>query len=128
MDFTNIEIQNIYLELLKSEKEIEEILNYPSKFPSEIIENLSIKIAFNYWKKNIEYFTANELISILFGYYTTNENFFNNYTFPNFSWDIYNAFDAGEFHHKEDDKNVNPVEKYTNTEIQNILKKAQIIK
>ena len=44
MDFTNIEIQDIYLELLKSEKEIEEILNYPSKFPSKIIENLSVKI------------------------------------------------------------------------------------
>ena len=51
MDFINIEIQDIYLELLKSEKKIEEILNYPSKFPSKIIENLSLNIAYNYWRK-----------------------------------------------------------------------------
>lgn len=128
MDFTNIEIQYIYLELLKSEKEIEEILNYPSIFPSKIIESLSIKIAHNYCKKDLDYSTANDLISNLFGYYLTNENFFKNYTFPEVSWEIFNAFDAGEYHHKGDDKEVDPVEKYTYTEIENILKKSEIIK
>ncbi len=30
-----------------------------------------------------------------------------------FAWSIFHAFDNGEFYHREDSRDVNPVEKYT---------------
>lgn len=123
----NFEIELIYLELLNSDKEIDVILNNPVKFPYEIIENLSIKIAVNYWNEIIDYSTSNEMISHVYGYWITNENFFNNYIFPEISMNIYDAFDAGEYYHREDDKNVDPMEKYTKSEIETILRKLKII-
>lgn len=128
MNHTNIETELIFLELLNSDTELDIILNHPTEFPSELIEKLSILIAIKYWNKDIDYYDANEMICKIYGYWITNELFFNNYAFPDISWDCYNAFDAGEYHHKEDNEMVDPIDKYTNSEIETLLKKIQIIK
>ena len=61
---------------------------------------------------------ANWLMSFMTGdwFLSVNEN-----TVPSPAWDIFLAFDAGEYHHSGDDENVIPHEKYTMPEIVKIL-------
>lgn len=48
------------------------------------------------------------------------------YDVPQFAWSVYSAFDEGEFHHAEDGRDEDPVEKYTRPWINTILEEAGI--
>jgi hypothetical protein len=44
-----------------------------------------------------------------------------NETLPEYADDVYLAFDAGEYHHHEDPREVDPVEKYTMPEVRKLV-------
>lgn len=47
--------------------------------------------------------------------------------FPKAAWDCFSAFDEGEFYHTEDDRNVDPEEKYTRPLLEKLLQSNKLI-
>ncbi|MCK0132668.1 hypothetical protein MWU59_14290 [Flavobacteriaceae bacterium F08102] len=106
---------------------VAEILNSPSEFPTEAIQKLSCETALRYWNGKITYHTGNYIMNNLYGFWTSNEFFFKNYTFSDIAWECFEAFDQGEYYHNGDDRNIDPVEKYTKPMIASFLKRRGLI-
>ena len=123
----NFNIEYLFSELSNTDKDIEVLLNNPTEFPTDIIEQLSIKTALSYWIGKIDYKTGDYIMNQIFGFWTTNQYYFENFVFPEIAWDCFNAFDSGEFYHNEDDREIDPIEKYTKPAIEKLLRDRKLI-
>jgi len=61
--------------------EVAEILNKPQNFPTEIIENLSIETALNYWNGIINFLDGDIIMNNLKTLWVTNDHYFENFGF-----------------------------------------------
>jgi hypothetical protein len=113
-------------ELLNGDQ-LSEIFNNPIEFPTLLIEKLSLTTAIKYWKGHIDYSEADCIMNNLFIFWGTNEYYFKNYGFSEIGWDCYNAFDAGEFYRENDNKSIDPSEKYTRPLVESLLRKLKQI-
>jgi hypothetical protein len=79
-----------------------------------LVNSFSLNIAKLYMENEIEFELADGAMNYIFGFMTedTFMNFSGNYI-PSPAIDIYDAFDAGEYHHSGDSDDICPVEKYT---------------
>ncbi len=119
-------IEKIIREIL-SGSEIDDILNNPLEYPSELIEKLSLETALKYWNGDIEYHEGDCIMNNVYGFWLYTDHYFNNYDFSEISWECYDAFDSGEYIRDEDDENVDPAEKYTKPLIEKLLRKQKLI-
>jgi hypothetical protein len=103
-----------------------EIKSYCERSGSQItdcINQLSLYIAKNYADGVLEYEFCDSVMNLLYGHMTddfvlkTCDN-----TLPEPAFSIYLAFDAGEYYHQGDDKSLDPVKKYTDPQIKEVLK------
>jgi hypothetical protein len=122
----NINTDKILTDIL-SGIDIADIFKNPIEFPTELIEKLSLETALKYWKGNIDYSDGDSIMNHLYGFWLSDEKFYKNYGFSEIAWECYEAFDAGEYYREDDDKNIDPAEKYTKPLIEELLKKRQII-
>jgi len=113
-------------ELLTTNKTVH-LLNNPKDYPKELIEKLSIETALKYWNGEIGFDDGDRIMNNLCGSCIHNETDFVNYEFPTTAWECFLAFDAGEFYRQEDDKSVDPSEKYTKPLIAEFLRKRNLI-
>ncbi|MBD0332803.1 MAG: hypothetical protein ICV66_09115, partial [Chitinophagaceae bacterium] len=117
--------EKILVGLSKEILSIAEIVNLfdnSKDFPKELIEKLSLETALKYWNGQISYKDGDMIMNNLFIGCIHNENDFKNYEFPNTAWECYLAFDSGEFYRQDDDKSVDPAEKYTKPLVEVLLK------
>ncbi|MEP3209746.1 MAG: hypothetical protein ABJN95_11175 [Maribacter sp.] len=116
-----------------SEKQLDgnvvaDILNKPRKFPTELIEKISIETALKYWNGDIDFADGTCIMNNLYFYWQLNPLHFESEGFSKLSMDCYEAFDAGEYRREEDGPEVNLGEKYTKPIIEEILKSINAIK
>jgi hypothetical protein len=101
------------------------ILLNPAEFPAQLIEELSLKTALLYWYGKIEFIDGDWIMNNLFGFWSNGLP--GNPDFPKAAWDCFSAFDEGEFYHTEDDRNVDPEEKYTRPLLEKLLQSNKLI-
>jgi|SRR6476469_7801716 len=106
---------------------VSDILNNPKEFPVSLVEELSIKTALKYWEGNLHFEDADCIVNNLYFFWVCNEYFVTKFSFPDAAWECFLAFDAGEFHHPNDDSSINPEEKYTRPLVKKLLKKSGLI-
>jgi len=122
--------ENIFTELTNKSLggiEVGKILDYPKEFPTELIENLALITALKYWNGEINYTDGDCIMNNLFAFWVTNNYYVDNYSFSDIAWECYEAFDAGEYYRTNDDRNIDPAEKYTKPLIEELLKKRNTI-
>jgi alpha-L-fucosidase len=108
--------------------EVSIILGNPKEFPTELIEKLSLTTALQYWNEKIEYEDGDCIMNNIYNFWVTNEYYFNNYGLSDIALECFEAFDSGEYLREDDEKNIDPSEKYTRPLIENLLKKRELIK
>lgn len=92
--------------------------------PTEMINELSLDIAKAYSREEVSYNLADDLMNQIWAYMledpflTATNNFI-----PSPAYDIYDAFDSGEWRRKKDDSGIDPVKKYTDPTINKIIEK-----
>ncbi|WP_248724566.1 hypothetical protein [Seonamhaeicola sp. ML3] len=107
--------------------EIGEIFGNPSDFPNELVENLSVKTAVDFWNGEIDFEDGDMIMNNLQTFWVTNEHFVKNFGFGEVSWICYEAFDAGEYIRPTDHPNTDPIEKYTKPILENLLRELNKI-
>ncbi|TCC88243.1 hypothetical protein EZ428_21215 [Pedobacter frigiditerrae] len=129
MSQEKLDTEEILVELAKKiigGNEVNNILNNPNEFPTELIENLSLTTALKYWKGEINYVEGDYIINNLYSFWLT-KDYYLNYGFSEIAWECYEAFDAGEYFRSDDDRKIDPAEKYTKPLIEEILKRKNKI-
>jgi hypothetical protein len=101
--------------------EVSEILGSPSDFPTELVENLSIKTALDFWNGEMDYEDGDCIMNNLQTFWVTNDYFVRNFGFGKISWICYEAFDAGEYLRPTDNPDIDPVEVYTKPILEKLL-------
>ena len=126
----NSTIEKIFSELSKkilTAKQVSDLLSNPIEFPTELIEKISLSTALKYWNREIDFRDGDCIMNNLFTFWTTNEYHLKSYGFPNIAMECYEAFDNGEFYRENDDRSIDPSEKYTRPLIENLLRKQKKI-
>ena len=126
----NINTEKMLLELSKeilSASKVADIFNNPKDPPIELIEKLSLETALRYWNMQILYEDGDCIMNNIYGFWVTNDYYLHNYNFPDIMWECYNAFDAGEYYRENDDKSIDPAEKYTRPLVKTLLIKRKLI-
>lgn len=100
--------------------QINDILKHPFEFPTKLIEEISIATALKYWHRQLSYSEGDRIMNNLFIYWTASDFADKNHCV--FAWECYLAFDSGEFYRENDDKTIDPSEKYTRPLIETLLK------
>ena len=87
-----------------------------------LVNSFSLIIAKLYIKNEIKFELADGAMNYIFGFMTDDifMNFSGNYI-PSPAIDIYDAFDAGEYHHSGDSDDICPIEKYTKPHLIEVL-------
>ncbi|MCF6456742.1 hypothetical protein, partial [Pseudoalteromonas sp. MMG024] len=87
-----------------------------------LVNSFSLNIAKLYMKNEIKFELADGAMNYIFGFMTDDifMNFSGNYI-PSPAIDIYDAFDAGEYHHSGDSDDICPIEKYTKPHLIEVL-------
>ncbi|MGL1889100.1 MAG: hypothetical protein OCD76_21485 [Reichenbachiella sp.] len=116
-------IKPLSVELLSGE-EVFELLGIPTKFPKELVEELSIETAVLYSNGTLNFDEADCIVNNLWGLWTTNDNYFKDSEYGDISRECYEAFDAGEYIRSTDGEDVDPELKYTKPLIEALLKKV----
>ena len=98
--------------------------NYISKFesPMDMVNEISLELAKAYKKGVVTYGLADYLMNQIYSY-MLQDSFLNasGNSLPSPAYDVYDAFDSGEWHRSNDAKDVDPVRKYTNPAIERVL-------
>lgn len=131
MTKSDLNTDNILYELSKKQLDgnlVAEILDKPKKFPTKLVEKLSVETALKYWNGDINFDDGDCIMNNLYFYWQLNPLHFENEGFSKISMDCYEAFDAGEYRREEDGPKVNPQKKYTKPIIEEILKSINAIK
>ena len=126
----NINTEKMLLELSKeilSASKVADIFNNPKHPPIELIEKLSLETALRYWNMQILYEDGDCIMNNIYGLWVTNDYYLHNYKFPDIMWECYIAFDAGEDYRENDNKSIDPAEKYTRPLVETLLKKRKVI-
>jgi hypothetical protein len=112
--------QNHFIETILAElsneilswDQIQDILNSVES-PEKLIEDLSLATALKYWNGEMSYTKGDFIMNHLLSYWTASEFIDKNRMFSGIAWEVYLAFDAGEFYRHGEDRSINPSEKYT---------------
>src|SRR5439155_8287362 len=116
MNGQNFTTETIFAELSKeilNGSQISDILNNPIEFPTKLIEELSLATTLRYWNGQMTYSDADCIMNNLYIYWMTREGVDKSDGFFGIAWECYLAFDAGEFYRDNDDRSIDPPEKYT---------------
>jgi hypothetical protein len=92
----------------------------------EFCDSVSFKIAQEYLQNILDYSYCDVVMNGVF--HLMIEDVFlksNNNSFSEFAYDVFLAFDAGEYRHSKDDKSIDPSEKYTRPRVIQVLKKLE---
>lgn len=95
--------------------------------PEKLIEDLSLATALKYWNGEMPYGNGDFIMNHLFSYWTASESIDKNRMFAGIAWEVYLAFDAGEFYRPGEDRSINPSEKYTRPLVETLLRKQKQI-
>ena len=107
--------------------EVSEILGNPTDFPTELVENLSLKTAVEFWNGKMDYEDGDCIMNNLYSFWITNTHYVQNFGFGKIAWTCYEAFDAGEYLRPTDEPDTDPVEKYTKPIIEQLLSELKEI-
>ena len=108
------------------ELEVEDILKYCNGNDLSYVEfsnNVLVHLAKIYLSGSVDYSYADGVANNIHDFMMTDQYLdSNNNTLSDPAYSIYLAFDAGEYYRKEDDKSIEPHIKYTNPELEAILR------
>lgn len=90
--------------------------------PGVLLDNLALLVAVRYSNEIMSFEEADTIMNAAFGVSVTKEFFAENGgEIPPAMYEVYEAFDAGEFYHHEDSPEVDPELKYTKPSIAKFL-------
>ncbi|MBL8523972.1 MAG: hypothetical protein JNN20_09805 [Betaproteobacteria bacterium] len=104
-------------------QEVERIRCEQSLSPSEFLNTFARHVAHDYLAEKLSFEVADVAMNSLSAYALKQYDV----RLPSYAWEVYLAFDQGEFRHPEDDDLIDPEEKYTRPEIQSIVVRDQIL-
>lgn len=122
MDLNTNDLLNLLSKRKLDVKEVHGILGNPKKFPTDLIEKISIETALKYWTNNLAFKDGDCIMNNLYFYWQLNPDNTAPENFSKISMDCYEAFDAGEYQHAQDGLEINPEQKYTKPMIAAVLK------
>ena len=108
-----------------NEPEYAEILAYCEQraiAPEVFCNEFSILVAKGFVKGELSYRFCDDAMNFLWGFITTPPVFGPDKNIPEPAFVIYQAFDEGEYYHSGDNREVDPVEKYTKPMVNEILR------
>lgn len=120
-----MKFEQVYKKLGEMKLTLIEALNFCATENIDIVEfcnNVMVVTATKYHENSIDYSFADGVANNVYGFMLSDfylELTENSLSEPAYS--IYLAFDAGEYFHKNDDRNIAPEFKYTKPEIERIL-------
>ncbi len=91
--------------------------------PDSFCNEFALRVAKGFRDGILDYEFCDEAINYLFSFFTTPPLFGSDRNIPQPAFEIYQAFDEGEYRHSKDPTWVNPVEKYTRPQIAEILQR-----
>jgi hypothetical protein len=106
--------------------QVENILNLVES-PEKLIEDLSLATALKYWNGEMPYSKGDLIMNHLCSFWTASESIDKNRMFSGIAWEVYLAFDAGEFYRPGEDRSIVPSEKYTRPLVETLLRKQKQI-
>lgn len=109
---------------------ITDIFDSSVEYSIDLLDHLSLIIAIKYFNREIEFKLGDYIMNIIFFKIfdilslnkSTNPFSVSQNELPRISRECYLAFDAGEYYRDNDDKNVDPSEKYTRPLIEELLR------
>lgn len=91
---------------------------------SDVLDELSCHVAQAYDKSEMTYQTGDVIMNAAFGVISSAQfRAEQDEALPELTFEVYQAFDEGEYFHRGDGKEVNPEEKYTKPLIKRFLSK-----
>lgn len=69
------------------------IRNYPRKFPTELIEKLSLATALKHWNGQINHRDGDGIMNTIYTFLITNKDYVKKYKFPDIFWECYAHLD-----------------------------------
>ena len=125
----NSNIEKMLAELSKqilSGNQLSHLFDNPKEFPTHLVEKLALETALRYWIGQFNYEEGDCIINNIYSFWITND-YSHNYAFSGIAWECYDAFDCGEYYHFDDDRSIEPAEKYTRPFIEALLRKRNLI-
>lgn len=91
--------------------------------PGEFLDCFAKRVAYEYAADNLKFEVADAAMNSLYAYALQQYEV----RLPSFAWEVFLAFDDGEFSHREDDAAVDPEAQYTRPAIQAIVARDRIL-
>jgi hypothetical protein len=98
---------DIYEELIR------EFAQHPELTPAALLDELAIWVAIDYSSEMMTYTEADLIMNVAFSMVIRNLVEHKIEYIPPLMWEVYLAFDEGEYYHREDLPDVDPEVKYT---------------
>lgn len=89
--------------------------------PEDFSNEFALRLANGFHTGQLTYEFCDEAINYLFGFFTTPPVFGPDKNVPEPAFEIFQAFDSGEYSRPSDPPGINPIEKYTRPHIAEIL-------
>ncbi|HEY7640591.1 MAG TPA: hypothetical protein VH814_12780 [Steroidobacteraceae bacterium] len=99
-----------------SVEEVKMLLSSSATSSEVALNALSIDVARRYMSDRLSFQLADSLMNALWAFTVEHED-----RIPSLLYSVYEAFDAGEYHHREDAPEIDPEKKYTRPQISQIL-------
>jgi hypothetical protein len=113
----------------KEKIEPKEIIDYCKQNNVSLVEFLdqfSIQIAKKYLSGELDFSFCDHIMNNIFGFMTTDEEFYKlNNIDEGPAFNIYLAFDRGEYYHSEEERNIIPADKYTKPDLIKLIKELE---
>jgi len=103
-------------------EEIDDLLSETDLSPEEACDAFAAELAAGFGDSRLSYDLCDAVVNALFAWITTDKD---HRTIPASFWEVFNAFDEGEYRHPGDADDVDPSEKYTRTQIRDFLSRTR---
>lgn len=92
--------------------------------PMDFCDSFARRVAHEYAENNLSFSTADAAMNALH-VYVSNEF---DVRLPSYAWEVFLAFDEGEYRHAGDPEGIDPEQKYTRPAISSIVVRDQILR
>jgi len=90
---------------------------------TEFCDAFARHVAHEYWLGNLSFRGADVAMGALYGYVMDTYHV----RLPSYAWEVYSAFDDGEYSHRDDPDGTDPEEKYTKRAIESLVTRDKIL-
>ncbi|WP_100641512.1 hypothetical protein [Marinobacter salexigens] len=94
--------------------------------PEQFCNDYAVWVAKGFYEERLTYEFCDGAMNYLWGFMTTPPVFGEDKNIPEPAFEIYRAFDEGEYHHQGDPSAIDPVEKYTKPLVEELFRGGRL--